>query len=90
MLITSNWRWIQFDQWCSRGASSRGAPITVAIASDGYGFANACTNSQRTRPPSALATLVSRAPFVSAAASARALASTSSSSPCNSSRITGR
>ncbi len=26
--IASNWRWIQLDQWCSRGASSSGAPIT--------------------------------------------------------------
>ena len=38
-LGASNWRWIQFDQSCSRGASSSGAPITVAIVSDGYGLA---------------------------------------------------
>ncbi len=50
MLIASNCRWIQFDQWCSLGASFSGAPITVAIASDGYGFANASTNSQLNVP----------------------------------------
>ena len=49
----SNWRWIQFDQSCSRGASSSGAPITVAIVSDGYGLRTSSTNSQR--PPSATA-----------------------------------
>ena len=57
MLVASNCRWIQFDQWCSRGASSSGAPITVAIASDGYGFANASTNSHRTVPAPGVAPL---------------------------------
>ena len=31
----SNWRWIRFDHSYSFGASSSGAPITVAIVSDG-------------------------------------------------------
>jgi hypothetical protein len=31
----SNCFWIQFDQRCSRGASSSGAPTTAAIVSDG-------------------------------------------------------
>ena len=51
MLAASNCRWIQFDQWCNLGASATGAPITIAIVCDGYGLANASTNSQRTVPP---------------------------------------
>ena len=47
MLTASNCFWIQFDQWCSFGASSIGAPITFAIVRDGYGLANASTKSQR-------------------------------------------
>ena len=31
----SNCFWIQLDQWCSRGASVSGAPITVAMTSEG-------------------------------------------------------
>ncbi len=50
MLAASNCRWIQLDQWCSRGASSSGAPITVAITCDGYGLANASTNSHVMTP----------------------------------------
>ena len=80
MLIASNWRWIQLDQWCSRGASASGAPITVAIAIDGYGLANASTNSQR----------ITRAgpPPLPCAPAEAAIACSSSSS--RNSRITGR
>ena len=46
----SNWRWIRLDHSCSLGASSSGAPITVAIVSDGYGLAKSATNSQRPAP----------------------------------------
>ena len=80
MLNASNWRWIQLDQWCSLGASASGAPITCAITSDGYGFANASTNSQRTA-------CVGPWPLVSAAAEA---AIAPSSSCCKNSRIAGR
>ena len=71
-LGASNWRWIQFDQSCSRGASSSGAPMTVAIVSDGYGLAKSATNSQRPASATSLPELLEEAAHRRAPAIGRA------------------